>query len=82
MEKELTEKLETLETELKGIRAAVERSRWQLFLNGLVYGGGFVLGTAFTIAVAGWVLGAFGMIPGIGDIADTLNDVLEERSGQ
>ncbi|MEX1027325.1 MAG: DUF5665 domain-containing protein [Candidatus Paceibacterota bacterium] len=80
MEKELVEQLKTLEKELKSIHAAVEKSYLRVFVTGLVYGGGIALGTVFAIALAGWLLSIFGVIPGIGDIADTLQTVIENDS--
>jgi len=82
MNEELLEQLETIEKDLKGVRRAVEKKHWQVFVTGLIYGGGFVLGTAFAIAIAGWILNLFGMVPGIGDISDTLYGVLENQTGQ
>ena len=70
-----------IENELKGIRKAVDKSWVRLLLHGMVHGGGFVVGTVLAIAFAGWILSLFGVIPGFGDIAKTLKDILEARSG-
>lgn len=81
MESKLLKHFKIIEKELKAVRTSVNKSLFQVFVNGMVYGGGFVLGSAFAIAVAGWALAVFGVLPGIGDVAITLYDVLEEHSG-
>jgi hypothetical protein len=70
---------ESTDTILREIRDSI-RPRWTRYLYvGLLQGFGFVVGTILTAALLGWALAVFGVIPGFGDIAHRLQDILNRR---
>lgn len=76
MENDLAKHLERLETRLAAIERNTETTWWQLLMSGLLRGAGVILGTALTIALAGWGLAILGVIPGADDLAEYLADVI------
>lgn len=74
IESELRERLEKIEGLLGDIAS---RFRWPgLLLSGFLRGGGFVLGTVFSVAILGWVLSIAGIVPGFGEIVRRLSETL------
>jgi len=80
MDQDLQKQLQTIEAELKSINKAVSETWKKMFFRGLFRGGGFVIGTALSIAIAGWVLSALGIIPLFGDIANELQTILRQST--
>ncbi|MDB5225337.1 MAG: hypothetical protein JWL87_289 [Candidatus Adlerbacteria bacterium] len=49
------------------------------FMNGVLQGAGIVVGTIVGIALIGWLLSIFGVIPGFNIIVNNLTDILKNR---
>jgi len=81
MEPDLEKQLHRIEEELGKIHKAVNEDWKSFFLRGFFRGSGFVVGTVIAIALAGWLLNIFGVLPGIGEVASKLQTILEARSG-
>jgi len=66
--------------DLKADIAAIRKNTtpWGLssFIDGLLKGAGFVIGSAITVVTAGWLLAAFGLIPAFEEIAGILREAL------
>jgi len=72
--------LKRIEHELTDIRKGVKPSWKRLLLEGLLRAAGLVAGTVLTIALLGWLLTILGVIPGLEEVADWLNQILEART--
>lgn len=68
--------LEHIEQELEEIRDRTPH-RPRAFFYGVLYGAGAVLGGVIGIALLGWVLSLFGVIPGLGEIAHYLQGIVD-----
>lgn len=79
-DKDTRQQLKRIERELKEVRGAVEESWASMFFSGLIRGGGFVIGTVVMIALAGWLLSIFGILPGFEDITTRLREILEAQA--
>jgi hypothetical protein len=80
MDAELHAQLQRIEHEIAGVRKAVVESWYGLLFRGLAHGAGFILGTVFAIAIAGWLLSMFGVIPGLRETISELRIILEAQS--
>ena len=73
--------------ELKKIERQVSEIRhrtgspWRAFLNGLLYGAGWVIGGIATIIFLSWILSLLGVIPGFDKIAAYLSSVIQYWHG-
>lgn len=76
MEEEGLKHLESIEQELEEIKERTPKRR-HAFLHGIFYGAGAVFGGVLGIALLGWILSLFGVIPGFGDIANYLQDIVD-----
>ena len=59
-----------------------EIKRWsgnplRAFVSGILYGIGWIIGGIVAIVFLSWLLSLMGVIPGLGDIAQYLYDVLQ-----
>jgi Na+/melibiose symporter-like transporter len=72
------EHMEKIEEQLEEIKVRTG-STSRAFFYGLMYGAGWVVGTILTIALLGWILSLFGVIPGFAQIADNLRAILNSR---
>lgn len=70
LEKDLTQ----IKTELGEIRD--KTGGWRPFLYGLLQGVGWIVGTLAAVALIGWILSISGLVPGLGHIAQSLEDIL------
>lgn len=70
-----------VEEELTEIRRNTDPSWSRLLGQSMLRGAGFIIGTILSIAIIGWLLSNLGVIPGIGDIANTLQQILEAQTG-
>lgn len=76
MDKKLEKDLGQIKEELGEIR---DRSGgWRPFFYGLLQGVGWVVGTLAAVALIGWLLTISGLVPGLGKIAQSLKDILDQ----
>lgn len=52
------------------------------FFNGILQGMGVVLGSLLGVALLGWILSFFGVIPGLEDFADYVEDLVDNNNGR
>ncbi len=50
---------------------------WMSFRNGILQGMGAIVGSVLAVALIGWVLSFFGIIPGFGHIATYLHSLVD-----
>jgi len=67
--------LEHIEEELEEIKERTP-NKVHAFFHGLLYGAGAIVGGVLGLALLGWVLSLFGVIPGFGDIAAYLQNIV------
>ena len=79
IEKEGLEHLERIEQDLDEIKNRTG-GRWNSLRNGIWQGAGVVVGGIVAVVLLGWVLGALGVIPGIGEWTAVFQEALEQRS--
>lgn len=75
-QKEPVKELKKIEKVLKDIKDNTHTSGWTTFSRGMLYGVGIVVGTLVGATLLGWILSIFGVIPGIGELADNLSTTL------
>jgi hypothetical protein len=59
---ELKTHLEKLEKELIVLRKEMT-AIWPIFMRGVVYGAGYIVGAALIFTLIGWILNVIGVIP-------------------
>lgn len=64
---------------LDEIRENTHPSWKKSLMQGLIYGAGVVIGSIIGIALLGWLLAAFGVIPGASIISDRLLQILQTK---
>lgn len=69
--------LEQIEQDLEEIKDRT-LTRRQTFIHGIWQGAGALLGGVLALTLLGWVLSLFGVIPGLGDIADYLKNIVDK----
>jgi uncharacterized membrane protein YczE len=79
MDPETRGEIQKVEQVLEDIRANTSLPLWRVALNGILYGGGIAVGTVLAIALLGWLLSIFGIIPGFGEIAVKLQEILNAK---
>lgn len=72
-------KEENVKELLEDIRDNTALPWWRTVLNGFFYSAGFVLGSVFAVALLGWLLSIFGIIPGFGELAARLQEIMNAR---
>jgi hypothetical protein len=50
----------------------------RVFLNGVLYGAGALIGGIVAVALIGWVLNILGIIPGLNELADYGRSLMDE----
>lgn len=70
---------ENAEELLREIRDGVRPGLRRYLYIGLLEGVGLVVGTLVTVALLGWVLSLFGFIPGLGELAHRMQDILNRH---
>ena len=74
MDKKLEKDLGQIKEELGEIR---DRSGgWRPFFYGILQGVGWTIGTLAAVALIGWILSISGLVPGLGHIAQNLENIL------
>lgn len=68
-----------IETLLREIRDAVNPPWYWSFVRGLLYAAGFIIGTALTIALAGYLLDVLGIIPGLGGFLSHVQTLINNQ---
>jgi hypothetical protein len=79
MELDVQKELEHVEGILEDIRKNTAVPWWRSVMNGILYGGGVVMGTVIAIAALGWLLSIFGIIPGFGELATRLQEIINSK---
>lgn len=64
--------LREIRRELKNIESNTS-ARWWV-IHGMLYGAGWILGSLLAVLIIGWGLSAIGVIPGLGAIAQAIQD--------
>ncbi|MBC7836451.1 hypothetical protein H7X87_01590 [Acetobacteraceae bacterium] len=75
IEKEGLEHLEHIEVELKEIKKRTPTS-YRAFINGIFQGAGAIVGGILAVALIGFLLSVFGVIPGLGEIAHYFQNIM------
>ena len=71
------EKLAEIESTLKEIYKIMKPSRWQMLVEGLWRGVGYLIGVLLAVAILGWVLNVIGVIPFLSDFSSDMKEVLK-----
>ncbi|MBY0294140.1 hypothetical protein K2Q08_02295 [Patescibacteria group bacterium] len=71
------ERLENIEGDLEEIKNRTP-NQWISFRNGILQGAGAVVGGILAVLLLGWVLSIFGLIPGFGTIAHSIQEAMSE----
>lgn len=79
MDTETQKEIKHVEEVLEDIRDNTQLPWWRVILNGFLHGTGIVIGTTLGIAALGWILSIFGIIPGVGEIAAYLQNIVQSR---
>jgi hypothetical protein len=77
IEQKGVEHLRHIEKELEEIKDRTPTSS-RAFLNGILQGGGAIVGSIAALILLGWLLSVFGVIPGFSDIAQYLQNVINQ----
>jgi hypothetical protein len=77
LEKEGLEHLEHIEGELKEIKKRTPNS-YRAFINGILQGAGAIVGGILAVALLGILLSLFGVIPGFGEIAHYIQNIMSQ----
>lgn len=75
-EKEGLGHLERIEEELEEIKDRTANSK-RAFINGIWQGAGAIVGSIGAILLLGWALGILGLIPGVGEMANSLRGMVD-----
>ncbi len=76
-EKEGLEHLARIETELEEIKDRTANSK-RSFINGMWQGAGAIVGSIAAIILLGWGLSLLGLVPGVGEIANSLHSLVDQ----
>jgi hypothetical protein len=79
IDREIRKELRHVEGVLDEIRDNTALPWWRAILNGLLYGAGVVIGTILAIALLGWFLSLFGIIPGFDQISAHLQEIMKSH---
>jgi hypothetical protein len=74
MEPKLEKDLGEIKEDLVEIRNRT--GGWRSFFYGLLQGAGWIVGTLAAVAIIGWLLSVSGLIPGLGALAQNLENIL------
>ena len=69
--------LARIEEELEEIKDRTANPK-RSFINGIWQGAGAIVGSIAAILLLGWGLGILGLVPGIGDIANSLHSMVDQ----
>jgi hypothetical protein len=71
--------IKRVEETLEKIRVNTSLPWWRSAFSGLISGAGAVVGSVLAIAILGWLLSLFGIIPGLGAIALKLQSIINSK---
>lgn len=77
MNEDLKKKLDEMENTLKSIEKILNPSRWQLLVQGLWRGIGYIIGVLVALAIIGWILNVMGIIPIFQNFSNEMRSNLE-----
>jgi hypothetical protein len=79
IEEEAIEHLKNIEEDLEEIKNQNRIPNRRLsFVHGIWYGAGALVGGVLGLALLGWILSLFGVIPGFADIAHYLQGIVNQ----
>ncbi len=76
-EKEGIGHLARIEEELEEIKDRTANPK-RSFVNGMWQGAGAIVGSIVAILLLGWGLGLLGLVPGVGEIANSLHNMVDQ----
>jgi hypothetical protein len=79
MDIEERKEIRKVEKQLEKISENTGTTWWRPLFNGALQGAGIVIGTILTVALLGWVLSIFGIIPGFGELATQLQQIMNKK---
>jgi hypothetical protein len=79
MDQQVQDEAKKVEVLLGEIRSNTQARPSRSFINGMLYGGGVVLGTLVGVALVGWLLTVLGVIPGFDVLAHKFSDILQKQ---
>ncbi len=79
MDSEAKQEIQKVEKLLSDIERHTAPRWWQPLFNGALQGAGIVAGTVGSVFLLGWVLSIFGVIPGLGELAQELQAILNAK---
>jgi uncharacterized membrane protein HdeD (DUF308 family) len=80
MDQKIYEQLQRVEGTLREIRDNTANSWWLFLVSGALRGIGFTVGTVIAVALVGWLLSIFGIIPGLSELSHYLRPALDSQS--
>lgn len=80
MQGHLHASIKRVEEKLDAIERNTKTTWRELLLGGFLRGAGIILGSAVTLALAGWSLAVLNLLPGAEDIASFLADTIEQST--
>lgn len=79
IEKDSLRQLRKIEKELVEIKNRTQNPK-RLFLSGIMYGAGGFIGGILALALFGWLLSVLGIIPGLSEVAEYLQSMVDRVS--
>ena len=76
MEQQLNSKLEEMQKSLHNIEKSLNPSRWNMLVQGLWRGVGYLIGLVIAVALLGWMLNAIGVIPFLNTFSQDMKEIL------
>jgi hypothetical protein len=76
MEEDKNKKLNEIQVTLDNIYKVLKPTRYQMFIQGFWRAVGYLVGLMLAIVVIGWILNLLGFVPFLGNISDTLKEIL------
>lgn len=77
MDSELKQRVEEIQNSLNRIDKGINPSRWNLVIQGLWRGVGYLVGLVITVALLGWMLNLIGVIPFLTDFSQDMKSILD-----
>ena len=76
MNEDNNNKLDTIEKTLIDIHKILKPTNWQLFIRGLWYAFGYIIGLMIAVALIGWFLNVIGFIPYLTQFSEEMRTTL------
>jgi fatty acid desaturase len=81
IEKEELKQLQSIDANLEELKDRTPGPK-RAFLNGILQGMGAVAGGVAAVALIGWLLYIFGLIPGLDILAEYIEDLMSRNDGR